>query len=308
MHDPSPSSAPLPETVTADLELLDRVRALVAARPTTWETVLEHLGAPEPGSPCDRPGDYGYGVLTRYMSACGECTTVRAFAVVFDGGLARLRVTVEARVSTDFARGVVAAIWGGVTPGEGEAVTAYDQRDPRLEDAITAAIESSLGSTPRPVLPPELDVALDALLSPFAANGIRLGRIGYAGVELPDPFKPLLDAGRYDAVRCLLRSPVPAVRARAAVIIDGRDDLDEADRRAIAGVASEGLPISTAAGCAYTDLTAATMLERRRESAAWAVRSPNPTCFERLRDDPPWWALAMAVAFIAIITLSLTRS
>lgn len=303
MHAPSPTPSPLPVSVAADLDLFVKVRALIAARPTTWETVIEHLGAPVPDSPYDRSGDYGYGVRSHYSRHHGACTTVRVFAVSLDGALARLKVSVDASANTDFARGVVAAVWGGVTPDPREQVTAYDQCAPRLIDAMHASIEATLGGAPRPTLSPDLDVALDALLSPFAQNGVYLRPFGYSAETAPDPFKPLIDAERYDAIRCLLRAPVPAVRARAAVLLDGRDDLDDADRRAIAVIESEGLVFVSPAGCVYYPCTAASMLEERRLYAAAARRRDARTTLERLRDEVPWGWVAGLVAFGSALAL-----
>ncbi len=110
----------------------------------------------------------------------------------------------------------------------------------------------ALGDAPASPTPPELAAAWRTLTDPLEELVVGTG-CGFVGLPPPGflSTRALVEAGRFDLLRAVLRGPNPEARVFAAHALGARAALDATDAAAIATLAALPLELRTCEGCLF---------------------------------------------------------
>jgi hypothetical protein len=111
----------------------------------------------------------------------------------------------------------------------------------------------ALGDTPASATPPELAEAWRTLTDPLEELVVGTG-CGFVGLPPPGflSTRALVEAGRFDLLRAVLRGPNPEARVFAAHALGAHAALGATDAAAIARLAALPLELRTCEGCLYS--------------------------------------------------------
>jgi hypothetical protein len=261
LHTPVSAEDEQPQRIDAATVVRD-ARALMAAG-GTLDAYLEKVG--DHHVQADRDAGFGARRLEVARRLHGLAATIRV--ALHDGKVAATEIELHGTgEGWPARRREIVAAGKSTLIEKGRGIWGAWRRSDRLS-AWSGQIAERLGKAPSVEVPTDLREHVDVLLSPTAFYHVGES-FGFAGIVPPGraATTALLDAERHDLLRVALRSPNPEGRVEAAraLVIATREgfELDEADRKAIAAVRSDRLPISTCRGCVVSMRTAADVIPR----------------------------------------------
>lgn len=238
--------------IVKDLERVDQVRAFFDTGPFTVEAFLRATKSFDVRE--DRA--IGFGARRLHLALYGGHTTiwVKIFAQEKgdDGSSAIARLDIVQQGYRDSWENVSARL----APAWGEGVERVElglrreRVDKDLDAALRLRIARALGGPVDASPSKELAAPLDILVDPLALHivGLAEGDDGAPPLALAS-MKSLVDAGRFDLVRAVLRGPNPEARVYAAHALETHGQREEADIAAVEVLAKLPLQLEVRVGC-----------------------------------------------------------
>ncbi len=244
-----------PEWLARDLRRIEEVRQVLGAAELTVEGLQRALGSPDVRE--DR--DIGFGARRVCLAAYGGYTTVwlRVLAEApADGGESRvawLAVTQSGYVdSWGLVAAELRAAWARPVREEAQAL-AFERVEPERARALSKRTEEALGGSVAVDVPAEHARAFALLTSP--CDDVIVGK-AYSIDGGPPPgaeeIRALVEAGRLDLVRAVLRGLNPEGRAYAAHALLAGGELEPRDEAAIDRLRALPVELTVCRGCLVT--------------------------------------------------------
>ncbi|MBN2803083.1 MAG: hypothetical protein JXR91_08310 [Deltaproteobacteria bacterium] len=165
----------------------------------------------------------------------------------------------EVRLSCDFSKKIPAEIFSIYKNALGDAFT-YSDSDQNYYaknrfrfdnyESLLQKFKTHLGHSNIVPIPPELKSEFEYLTDPYSS--IDVGSQCYISGQPPDAYKAtlaLMNAGRVDLIRQVLRGLNPAARVYAFYALDALGKIDNSDQQIIDTLAKDKLLVSSCSGC-----------------------------------------------------------
>lgn len=235
-----------------DLERIEQLRGALGASELTVEDIQRDLESPDVRE--DR--DIGFGARRVCLAAYGGYTTVwvriLAEARIGEGESRVARLTVTQSGFADSWKLVAArlrAAWARPVRDDARSIE-FEHEDSPLILALAKQTEAALGGREEVEVAVEHARAFELLTAP--CEDVIVGQ-SYSIDGGPPPgaveIRGMVDAGRFDLVRAVLRGFNPEGRAYAAHALLARGELDPADEAAIAKLRALPVELTISHGC-----------------------------------------------------------